>query len=178
MAFHDSRPLPDGWIQQFDHNHQRAYWVDTKTTPTRSIWTHPLDDPDYQASQRAPSWGPPPGPPPSHDNNGNSGYPFSQPSPSLAPPVPYATSPAPQEPSNPFGNPATGGGDNKKGLGSFVGGAAAGGMLGKIMSKVEGKMGGQNGQQQQYQGQYQQPPPQQQQGYAGLPAAAGDDGRT
>ncbi|KAK4334164.1 60S ribosomal protein L2-A, partial [Rhodotorula toruloides] len=135
-----------------------------------SIWTHPLDDPDYQASQRAPSWGPPPGPPPSHDNNGNSGYPFSQPSPSLAPPVPYATSPAPQEPSNPFGNPATGGGDNKKGLGSFVGGAAAGGMLGKIMSKVEGKMGGQNGQQQQYQGQYQQPPPQQQQGYAGQPA--------
>ncbi|GEM12784.1 hypothetical protein Rt10032_c26g6801 [Rhodotorula toruloides] len=139
-----------------------------RTAPTLSIWIHPLDDPEYQALQRIDSWGPPhdpPPPPPQHssslDCTGNSGY-HPQPSPSLPPPVPYASSPAPQDQSNAFGNPAAGG-DNTKGLGAFAGGAAAGGSLVKLKAKYEEKMGAQGSQRQQYQHQQQQP---QQQEYA------------
>merc|ERR1739841_188090 len=62
----DNRPLPPGWIAQYDQNHQRTFWVDTQANggKGRSIWTHPLDDPEYQSSQNgAPRYAPPPGPP-------------------------------------------------------------------------------------------------------------------
>lgn len=44
---HNSAPLPYGWIQQTDPNTQHTYWVDTKATPPRSIWTHPHEDEQF-----------------------------------------------------------------------------------------------------------------------------------
>lgn len=52
------------------HRHQRTFWVDTNAQPPRSIWTHPLDDPEYQRSSTS-SFAPPPGPPPSHNSYSN-----------------------------------------------------------------------------------------------------------
>lgn len=44
---YDSRPLPAGWVKEFDSNSNRNYYVDTLATPPRSIWVHPLDDPEF-----------------------------------------------------------------------------------------------------------------------------------
>lgn len=38
------RPLPDGWIRQWDPTSHHHFYVDTRATPTRSTWHHPLDD--------------------------------------------------------------------------------------------------------------------------------------
>lgn len=43
----ENRPLPPGWIRQFDAIEQHQFFVDTKADPPRSIWTHPYDDPEY-----------------------------------------------------------------------------------------------------------------------------------
>ncbi|PRQ77322.1 hypothetical protein AAT19DRAFT_8390 [Rhodotorula toruloides] len=149
MASHDSRPLPDGWIEQYDSNHQRTFWVDTKATPPRSIWTHPLDDPEYQSSQRGSSSGyaPPPGPPPSHHSS--NGYPTDKPSSSPAPPVGSNQSPAPHQQQS----TSSYAGDNKK--------SSGGGLFGKLKSKLDSKMSAQGRPPQQY--------AHQQQGYAGQP---------
>lgn len=42
-----SRPLPDGWVRQFDAKNAHQYFVDTKANPPRSIWHHPYDDDQY-----------------------------------------------------------------------------------------------------------------------------------
>lgn len=41
------RPLPTGWIRQWDPKTGHNFFVDTKATPPRSIWHHPLDDEEY-----------------------------------------------------------------------------------------------------------------------------------
>ncbi|KAF2115580.1 hypothetical protein BDV96DRAFT_612814 [Lophiotrema nucula] len=46
----EHRPLPPGWIRQFDTKERHQYFVDTKANPPRSIWTHPYDDPDFLAT--------------------------------------------------------------------------------------------------------------------------------
>lgn len=48
----------------FSHNH--FFWVDTKATPPRSIWTHPLDDPEFrkQSKDGDAKFAPPPHAPP------------------------------------------------------------------------------------------------------------------
>ncbi|KAF8575505.1 hypothetical protein K439DRAFT_1641343 [Ramaria rubella] len=43
----ESRPLPEGWIKQFDSNSNAWFYVDTSASPPRSIWVHPYDDPQY-----------------------------------------------------------------------------------------------------------------------------------
>ncbi|PWY97804.1 hypothetical protein BCV70DRAFT_202557 [Testicularia cyperi] len=43
------RPLPKGWIRQWDPSSQHNFFVDTLASPPRSIWMHPLDDPQYQS---------------------------------------------------------------------------------------------------------------------------------
>ncbi|XAO25532.1 hypothetical protein I312_104360 [Cryptococcus bacillisporus CA1280] len=54
----DSRPLPDGWVQQFNNEHQAWFYVNTKAPGgPASQWTHPADD--------QPTYAPPPGNPPS-----------------------------------------------------------------------------------------------------------------
>ncbi|KAF2735433.1 hypothetical protein EJ04DRAFT_576218 [Polyplosphaeria fusca] len=40
----ENRPLPPGWIRQFDPQEQHQFFVDTQSDPPRSIWTHPYDD--------------------------------------------------------------------------------------------------------------------------------------
>ena len=41
------RPLPPGWIRQFDAKEGHQFFVDTKTDPPRSIRVHPHDDEQY-----------------------------------------------------------------------------------------------------------------------------------
>ncbi|KAJ7125713.1 hypothetical protein C8R43DRAFT_1030130 [Mycena crocata] len=43
----DSRPLPYGWIREQDAGSGHFFYVDTKATPPRSIWVHPLEDEQY-----------------------------------------------------------------------------------------------------------------------------------
>jgi len=44
------RELPDGWRREFDPSTEHFFYVDTKASPPRSIWVHPLDDPDFLKS--------------------------------------------------------------------------------------------------------------------------------
>ncbi|KAJ3783374.1 hypothetical protein GGU10DRAFT_316911 [Lentinula aff. detonsa] len=39
-------PLPYGWTKQY-HESGHPYYVDTKSDPPRSIWTHPYEDEQY-----------------------------------------------------------------------------------------------------------------------------------
>ncbi|KAG8988352.1 hypothetical protein FRB90_002804 [Tulasnella sp. 427] len=50
----DNRPIPEGWIRQWDPNNQEYFFVDTRANPPRSIWDHPLDDAQYRKSRGLP----------------------------------------------------------------------------------------------------------------------------
>ena len=41
------RPLPKGWVREFDPATQHQFFVDTMSSPPRSIWHHPYDDETY-----------------------------------------------------------------------------------------------------------------------------------
>jgi len=43
----EQRPLPEGWVRQWDAKEQHQFYVDTKADPPRSIWHHPYDDEQY-----------------------------------------------------------------------------------------------------------------------------------
>ncbi|GAA6029022.1 hypothetical protein JCM8097_001556 [Rhodosporidiobolus ruineniae] len=68
----EARLLPQGWRREFDPASQHYFYVDTHASPPRSIWTHPLDDPEYlsshpkEAKELAASYAPPEGAPPGH----------------------------------------------------------------------------------------------------------------
>ncbi|KAG8977624.1 MutS protein msh4 [Tulasnella sp. 425] len=62
----DSRPLPPGWITQYDKNYDAWFYVNTAATPPVTTWEHPGQN------AYAPPPVPPPGPPPS--NQYNQGY--------------------------------------------------------------------------------------------------------
>jgi hypothetical protein len=47
------RPLPEGWIRQFDAKEEHQYFVDTNSDPPRSTWVHPHDDETYLNSLTA-----------------------------------------------------------------------------------------------------------------------------
>ncbi|KAH7105262.1 hypothetical protein BKA62DRAFT_689181 [Auriculariales sp. MPI-PUGE-AT-0066] len=57
----DSRPLPEGWIEQWDSNHNTWFYVDTRKTPPVSSWTHPANLATSGPSSYAPPSGAPPG---------------------------------------------------------------------------------------------------------------------
>ncbi|CBQ69804.1 conserved hypothetical protein [Sporisorium reilianum SRZ2] len=42
------RPLPKGWIRQYDPSTHHNFFVDTLANPPRSIWVHPFDDAQFQ----------------------------------------------------------------------------------------------------------------------------------
>ncbi|KAK4173230.1 hypothetical protein QBC36DRAFT_221007 [Triangularia setosa] len=45
------RPVPSGWVREFDPDTQHQFFVDTNYDPSpRSIWHHPHDDPEFLAS--------------------------------------------------------------------------------------------------------------------------------
>lgn len=43
----EGRPLPQGWIRQYDPENHHQFFVDTTREPPRSIWHHPYDDEEY-----------------------------------------------------------------------------------------------------------------------------------
>lgn len=43
----EHRPLPEGWVRQWDDREQHQFFVDTKADPPRSTWVHPHDDETY-----------------------------------------------------------------------------------------------------------------------------------
>jgi hypothetical protein len=43
----EARPLPAGWVRQYDTSEGHQFFVDTKANPPRSIWHHPYDDDEY-----------------------------------------------------------------------------------------------------------------------------------
>ncbi|KIK45292.1 hypothetical protein CY34DRAFT_10483 [Suillus luteus UH-Slu-Lm8-n1] len=51
----DSRPLPRGWLAQYNWEYKAWFYVNEMEQPPRSSWEHPLGPPQYT---------PPPGPPP------------------------------------------------------------------------------------------------------------------
>jgi len=57
----DSRPLPPGWISQWDSNAGRYFFVDTTKTPPVSTWDDPRETPEFDA--------PPPYTPPQEPAN-------------------------------------------------------------------------------------------------------------
>lgn len=46
----EQRPLPVGWVRQFDAHENHQFFVDTRANPPRSIWHHPYDDDEYLKS--------------------------------------------------------------------------------------------------------------------------------
>ena len=46
----EGRPLPTGWVRQYDSKSHHQFFVDTKASPPRSIWHHPFDDEQYLAT--------------------------------------------------------------------------------------------------------------------------------
>lgn len=43
----EGRPLPQGWVRQYDPENHHQFFVDTTRDPPRSIWHHPYDDDEY-----------------------------------------------------------------------------------------------------------------------------------
>ncbi|OJD30817.1 ww rsp5 wwp protein [Diplodia corticola] len=43
----EARPLPAGWVRQYDSQNEHQFFVDTHADPPRSIWHHPFDDEQY-----------------------------------------------------------------------------------------------------------------------------------
>jgi len=43
----EGRPLPHGWVRQFDPKTSHQFFVDTNAKPPKSIWHHPYDDEQY-----------------------------------------------------------------------------------------------------------------------------------
>jgi len=44
---YDARPLPAGWVKEFDPKTGRNFFVDSLAEPPRAIWVHPLEDPEF-----------------------------------------------------------------------------------------------------------------------------------
>ncbi|CAO1628487.1 unnamed protein product [Parajaminaea phylloscopi] len=77
----DDRTLPSGWVKQWDAAHQHFFWVDTQSSPPRSIWTHPLDDPlfrkahpQYGSNDKGAGYAPPQSAPPGDAAGGSTSH--------------------------------------------------------------------------------------------------------
>ncbi|EUC67521.1 hypothetical protein RSOL_511790 [Rhizoctonia solani AG-3 Rhs1AP] len=84
----DTRPLPPGFITQFDTNYHAWFYVNTNTNPPTTQWTHPAND------QKPASYAPPQGPPPS----GGPGFPQIP----GGSPYPQSNSPYPPQNNSPY----------------------------------------------------------------------------
>ncbi|CAE6517574.1 unnamed protein product [Rhizoctonia solani] len=65
----ESRPLPKGWVRDYDHTNKHHFYVDTTTHPPRSIWVHPFEDEQFQREH--PELFRPPSRPPSSSSREN-----------------------------------------------------------------------------------------------------------
>ena len=43
----EGRPLPQGWVRQYDPKTSHQFFVDTNAKPPKSIWHHPYDDEQF-----------------------------------------------------------------------------------------------------------------------------------
>lgn len=43
----EGRPLPQGWIRQYDFQNHHQFFVNTNVEPPKSIWHHPYDDDEF-----------------------------------------------------------------------------------------------------------------------------------
>ncbi|KAH9843787.1 uncharacterized protein C8Q71DRAFT_730047 [Rhodofomes roseus] len=68
----DRRPLPPGWISQWDSNYNAWFYVNTQENPPRSSWVHPLGPPGSPRPQAG--YAPPSGPPPPDNRGYSPGY--------------------------------------------------------------------------------------------------------
>ncbi|KAG9071216.1 hypothetical protein KI688_008761 [Linnemannia hyalina] len=55
---YNQRPLPPGWISQYDPNHQANFYVDENTNPPTITWEDPR--PAYYMAQERGQYAPPP----------------------------------------------------------------------------------------------------------------------
>ncbi|KAL2042496.1 hypothetical protein N7G274_004989 [Stereocaulon virgatum] len=46
----EGRPLPYGWIRQYDPDNHHQFFVNTNVEPPKSVWHHPYDDEEYMNS--------------------------------------------------------------------------------------------------------------------------------
>ncbi|KAH9950150.1 hypothetical protein B0H21DRAFT_819568 [Amylocystis lapponica] len=90
----DRRELPPGWIEQYDENYNKWFYVYTRDSPPRSSWVHPLGPPGSH-------YAPPPGPPPPGENRGFNASPYGG--------GPGYGSPQSQRWGNDYGGPPQGG---------------------------------------------------------------------
>ncbi|QRV85988.1 hypothetical protein RhiJN_14006 [Ceratobasidium sp. AG-Ba] len=71
----EARPLPKGWVRDYDHANKHHFYVDTQSNPPRSIWVHPFEDEQFQREHpelfKAPT-GPPPSRTPGNASSGPS----------------------------------------------------------------------------------------------------------
>ncbi|KAF8629638.1 hypothetical protein AX15_003369 [Amanita polypyramis BW_CC] len=59
----DKRPLPSGWVSQYNPDYRTWYYINTTAHPPLSTWVHPLDSPS-QAPPTSQYAAPPGSPPP------------------------------------------------------------------------------------------------------------------
>ncbi|KAI0773694.1 hypothetical protein C8Q74DRAFT_1368266 [Fomes fomentarius] len=121
----DKRPLPPGWVEQYDQNYRAWFYVNTAESPPRSSWVHPLGPPPPAPPPSG--YGPPPGPPPPNQSYSPAPYPqggynqgYGQPPPqqqwgSSPQPGYYGSSPPPQGGYGGYGQPPP---DNRGWFGS------------------------------------------------------------
>ncbi|KZT12680.1 uncharacterized protein LAESUDRAFT_709886 [Laetiporus sulphureus 93-53] len=112
----DARPLPPGWVSQYDRNYNAWFYVNTNENPPRSSWVHPLGPPPPPSPR--PGYAPPAGPP-SSDNRGYSPSPYSG---GYDQKPGYAQAPPPQRYDNYASPPPSGYGPSREGRGWFGGG--------------------------------------------------------
>ncbi|PFH50570.1 hypothetical protein AMATHDRAFT_60851 [Amanita thiersii Skay4041] len=73
----DTRPLPPGWITQFDTNYKAWFYVNTVAQPPVTTWVHPLGPPPAPGAPAQTQYAAPSGPPPPSDNKQNETQPQS-----------------------------------------------------------------------------------------------------
>lgn len=72
----DGRPLPAGWISQYDSNYKAWFYVNTHANPPMTTWVHPsgpVSAPPVQTFSPPPAFSPPSMPPPMNAGGYNPG---------------------------------------------------------------------------------------------------------
>ena len=161
----DSRPLPDGWVKQWDDkyvlafrcclsltldSYKRYFYVDTRADPPRSTWYHPDDEPEDAKRDTQKKYAPPKDQPPPLNYPQQPPHqqqpppPMQQQPPPMQygppPPMQYGPPPSMYQQPPPMMAPPMGGG-----MGGFGGGPFGGGLGGLGGGRFGGLGGGRLG---------------------------------
>ncbi|KAI0318103.1 hypothetical protein OF83DRAFT_1117948 [Amylostereum chailletii] len=63
----DTRDLPPGWMSRYDDRYHQWYYINTRETPPRSLWEHPLGPPPPASAPPPSGYAPPAGTPPARN---------------------------------------------------------------------------------------------------------------